>query len=372
MRVVHLSARASDPDRRAIVRAIAAAGIDIVAAIPERWRDAAGDERRTASGTDGGVRLVPVAVSGIDDETNAVWHAGTLRRLLRDVRPDLVHLEREPWTATAGAVIAAARKLHIPVVLQAASPIPPALGLVARWQRGRVLQLVDGVIGSSTPALALLRSGLRADCPTACIADSATPVPSRLLTAPHDTFTIGFQGRLVPERGCDLLLRAAVKLHGPWQLRIAGTGPSQEALEALAQQLGIAARVEWLGGLPAGHRDAFWSSLDVLVAPSRTTQDWVEPAGLMLREAMARGITVAATASGALPDVLGESGALVPEDDPAALAELLQRFADDPLALSAARDGGRKRVMAQFTAEAIADRMQGFWRNVTQARVEAA
>jgi len=370
MRVVHLSARAADPDRRAILRAVAATGVDLVAAVPERWLDDAGDERRTGAGSDGGVRIVPVAVSSIEDEVGATWHAGTVRQLLRDVRPDLVHGEREPWSPVAATVLAAAKGLRIPVVLQAASPIAVPLSLVARWRRRRVLRQLAGAIGTSTAALALLRDELPEGRPVACIADRATIVPPRLPTVAHDTFTIGFHGRLVPERGCDLLLRAVVKLYGPWQLRIAGTGPSQEELETLAQRLGIAARVEWLGGLPSDRRDAFWSSLDVLVAPSRTTPDWVEPAGLLLRDAMARGIAVAGTRSGALPDVIGDAGALVAEEDPAALAEVLQGLAEDAEGLAAVREAGRKRVMGRFTAEAVAEGLLEMWKSVSTTRVE--
>jgi glycosyltransferase involved in cell wall biosynthesis len=61
---------------------------------------------------------------------------------------------------------------------------------------------------------------------------------------------IGFLGRLDEEKGLDVLLRACVRLYGPWTLTVAGTGPEQETLEALAERLGIASRVTWLGGIP--------------------------------------------------------------------------------------------------------------------------
>ena len=68
----------------------------------------------------------------------------------------------------------------------------------------------------------------------------------------------------------------------------------------------------------------------MLVVPSIETPSWIEQFGRVALEAMASGVTVVASNSGALPEVLGGAGVLVPPDDVAALAEALTRLRDDP------------------------------------------
>ena len=146
---------------------------------------------------------------------------------------------------------------------------------------------------------------------------------------PHPGLAIGFVGRLVPERGLDLLFRACVGLAGKWTLTVVGTGPSQEELEGLAQRLGIAARISWLGALPpaGGGRDLAPARLPG--APIRTTQRWVMTVGRAALHAMAHGVAVVGTDSGALPELVGDAGRIVPEEDvPALTAALQELYAD--------------------------------------------
>jgi len=63
------------------------------------------------------------------------------------------------------------------------------------------------------------------------------PLPLSVERRPHTGLAIGFVGRLIPEKGLDLLFRAAVKLVGRWTITVVGTGPAQEELEGLAEQL---------------------------------------------------------------------------------------------------------------------------------------
>ena len=130
-------------------------------------------------------------------------------------------------------------------------------------------------------------------------------------------------GRLHPNKAFDVLIAALARLPGA-QLLLAGDGPERAALERLARRTGVAARVRFLGwrddaaGLLAG--------ADVLCVPSRH-----EPLGNVVIEAFsARCPVVAAAASG--PAALirdGETGRLVPADDPDALAAALAAVLGD-------------------------------------------
>jgi glycosyltransferase involved in cell wall biosynthesis len=133
--------------------------------------------------------------------------------------------------------------------------------------------------------------------------------------------TVVCVGHLRPEKGHDTLLRAFAIVHRQVpeaRLVLAGDGPLRAATEALADQLGIASDVTFLGAV----KDVWpvLAAADVFALASRS-----EPLGIAAIEAMAAGLPVVATAVGGLPEVVedGVTGRLVPALDPAALAAAL-------------------------------------------------
>ena len=141
--------------------------------------------------------------------------------------------------------------------------------------------------------------------------------------------SIAATGRLVPDKGFDLLLRALALLGGdvpPWRLAILGEGPEREALEALSRALDLDHRVTFLG-----YRENPFPILDrcdLFVLPSR-----IEAQPLALLEAMALGRPVVATDCPlGLSEVVedGRSGLLVPPEDPPALAGAVRRLLLSP------------------------------------------
>ena len=365
MRAVFVSYAAAQPANRGKLRALGGLGCTVAVAVPDRWAGApAGAVQHTDWSDDGGVRVVPIPVRGAADEPPALrWNRRELRRLLADFRPDVLQIEETPGSYAAAAAAAAGRRLGIRVVLLATESVRQSYTLGERLRRARVLRSAAGIIGINRLALGLL-TRVRPEVPHAVIPQLGVVPPGRVDRVPHDGLAIGFVGRLVPERGVDTLLRASVRLAGPWTLTVAGTGPAQEELEALAERLGIAARIRWLGGVPRRDLDAIWPTLDCVVLPARTTQRWVEPVGQPLLDAMGHGIAVVASTSGALPDVIGDAGHLVAEDDPAALSDVLQRLADDPAARERLGADGRRRVIGNFSESAVARDTMEFWQRL--------
>lgn len=136
--------------------------------------------------------------------------------------------------------------------------------------------------------------------------------------------TIVFAGRLVREKGVDVLLHAlaAIKDRLPdVKLLVAGEGIERSSLERLAVELEVGDRVSFLGHLERSDLEALFEQAWVQVIPSR----WAEPFGLVAAEASMRGTAIIASEVGGLAEIVfpGQTGFLVPPNNPDALAEKL-------------------------------------------------
>jgi len=367
MRAVIVSHAYIDPATRGKLKALVSLGCTLSVAVPARWSPPARGALFEASwSTDGGVRIVPIPVSGERGE-DVHWRARELHRLLSDFRPQLVQIEAEPWTPAAATTSVRADRLHIPSTIFAWESVPRSYSFGERWRRSRTLGRARGLIGGNKLAAALL-SRARPGIPVAVIPQLGLAPPPDTQRQDQGELAIGFVGRLVPEKGLDTLFRACVKLLGRWRLTVVGSGPAQEQLEALAERLGIASRITWRGALPYDSLRDVWPVIDCFVVPSRSTPQWVEAFHPALVEAMGHGVPVIGADSGALPELIAGAGLVVPEDDVAALTAALQRLSDTPRERTRLGREARLRVMNEFVDHAIARRTMEFWQRVVARR----
>jgi glycosyltransferase involved in cell wall biosynthesis len=170
------------------------------------------------------------------------------------------------------------------------------------------------------------------------------------------TFRIGYVGRLIEEKGLDDALDAIAMSGSPVTLGIMGEGPYEARLRERVAALGLDQRVSFQGwGAPADVAN-FLRSLDALVLLTRTTRDVREQFGRVIIEAQACGVPVIGSTCGAIPDVVGDGGWIVPERDPQALRGLLNQIAADAALVRAKGLAARSNVQARFTYE---DRVPG-------------
>ena len=162
---------------------------------------------------------------------------------------------------------------------------------------------------------------------------------------------IGIACRLAPGKGVDVLLAACGLLGGEraWSLRIAGEGPEEERLRALAAKPALAERVRFEGRVADMPR--FWAGCEIAVVPSA---EWIESFSMAAVEAMACGLPLVASASGALPEICAECAALVPPGDAAATAAALARYLEEPGTREAAGAAGRSRAERMFAIGGMA------------------
>ncbi len=163
---------------------------------------------------------------------------------------------------------------------------------------------------------------------------------------------IAFAGRLVAEKGLDLLLWAVAAMPDS-RLEVGGEGPMRSAWEELTHHLGLGDRVKFLGKLAFGGVADLYARAAVVCVPSA----WGEPFGYAAAEAMALGRPVVATPRGALPELLGDGrGFVSPACTPDALAEALRAALRDASARARAGALAREFALREFSIDRIGAR----------------
>ena len=167
------------------------------------------------------------------------------------------------------------------------------------------------------------------------------------LDTPADAPLLLGMGRLHDSKAHDVSLQALAELPDAW-LWIAGVGPLEAKLKAMAQALGVEDRVRFLGWRT--DPSALYRAADICVFPSR-----YEPLGNVVIQAWAHGLPVIAAASQG-PQALiedGRDGLLVPVDDAHALADGVRQLLSDPGRAAKLAERGLGRVAAEFSEAAV-------------------
>ncbi|MGW3071300.1 glycosyltransferase [Kitasatospora sp. NPDC001132] len=182
--------------------------------------------------------------------------------------------------------------------------------------------------------------------------------PPRLLTV----------GRLVPRKGTDTAVAALTRLPGVHLLVAGGppadrlpADPEARRLRALAVELGVADRLTLLGAVPRERMPRLLRDSDVVVCPAR-----YEPFGIVPLEAMACGVPVVASAVGGHLDTVADrrTGRLVPPGSAEELAAAVAGLLAAPAVRAAYGAAGRRRVLANYTWRAVADRSEAVYLDV--------
>ena len=317
------------------------------------------------------------------------WSFGAarrLRRLIREVRPAIVHshlLRAHLATAWALRGFASGGRHR-----QTAAPEDPDVCWAPAWvatehqadPRGWALRVLRWAARRAAVVTAvsegvrqhLIAHGFQAEkvvtIPNGVEVgpiEAATAIPRRELGLPDDARVAIFVGRLARQKGLDVLLRAMAEIAcDPPALHLlaVGEGPDRAKLERLARRLGLAERVHFLGR--RGDVPRLLKSADLCVIPSR----W-EGLSLVLLEAMAAGVPMVATRVAGSEEVIEheKNGLLVPPKDARAMADAMRGVLDDP---RRAREwaAGTRRIA--HTAEIIAERYGHIYEDLARGFAE--
>jgi glycosyltransferase involved in cell wall biosynthesis len=175
----------------------------------------------------------------------------------------------------------------------------------------------------------------------------AEPLARESLETPGDVPLLLGMGRLHDAKAHDVSLQALAQLPDAY-LWIAGAGPQEAKLRAMAEALGVTTRVRFLGWRTDA--SALYRAADVCVFPSRH-----EPLGNVVIQAWAHGLPVVAAKSQGPAALIeeGRDGLLIEIDDAPALAEGVRTLIKDGRLRARLADRGRKRVAAEFSEAAV-------------------
>ena len=331
----------------------------LTVAVPPSWRDERGELTLERVHTDG-YNLVETPIA-----FNGHFHLHfypRLAELVRSFQPEILHIDEEPYNLVTFQAMRQAQRTGAQTVFFTWQNLHRRYPPPFCWVETFNLRHADYALAGNQEAEAVLRAKGYVGPVTVIPQFGVDPTvfcPAQEPRPAEDvaTFTLGYVGRLVEEKGVGMLLRAAAGLpsESNWQLHLIGGGPLEGSLRRLASELGINSRVRFEGQVASTEVPARLRALDALALPSLTRSNWKEQFGRILVEAMACGVPVIGSDSGEIPHVIGDAGLIFPQGSISALRDQLARLmAKDRLrAELAAR--GRTRVLAHYTQARIAE-----------------
>lgn len=185
-------------------------------------------------------------------------------------------------------------------------------------------------------------------------------IPDQPLTGRPRERTILVLQRLEPEKATDVAVAAFASSGLPsagWRLVVAGHGSAVAGLRRQSREAGVADSVDFVGFL--SDPTDMLTRASILLAPTPA-----EAFGLSVAEAMAAGLPVVASGSGAHPELLGPSGQIFEPGDTRRAAELLRRLADDPDLASRYGDELRARQRDRFSLDGYLDGLERIYAEV--------
>jgi glycosyltransferase involved in cell wall biosynthesis len=357
MRVLMISkALVAGTSQRKLEELAKCPGVELTLVTPSYWQSDDGSKLMLERLYTSGYRMIvtPMALNG-----NFHLHFyPRLGKIMREVRPDIVHIDEEPYNFATFQAARLAHKMR-------------ARSLFFTWQNlyrdypppFRQMELYNyrharaALAGNREAADILKRKGYHGPIHIIPQFGFDTGIykrsEPRQPRAPGAPFTLGFLGRLVEDKGLPTIIEALTMLPDYCRAVFTGNGPMKSVLEEQATRLNVSERVTFKGGVPTYEAPRVLQEMDVLVLPSLTRPNWKEQFGRVLAEAMACETPVIGSDSGEIPYVIADAGLIFPEGNARELSQRVQQLLDDPTLYATLARKGRQRVLENYTQEQI-------------------
>jgi glycosyltransferase involved in cell wall biosynthesis len=363
--IAHAAVR-NAAERQRYTTLAASSDLDIHLIVPRHWyRD---NRIEDAAPPEGPVHtlLEPIRLPRAGRAGWYLHYYPHLRTLLKRLKPDVIHLWEEPWSLVAMQAAWLRNRLHpeAALVLEVDQNILTQLPPPFEAFRAYTLHNADFVLGRHPDAISVVQARGYAG-PTGIVEyglDRTIFRPGDRTTARStfgaEGFTLGYVGRLIAEKGLEDMLIALTLCRQNVRFLVMGGGPHKPTLEQAAHRLGVAGRVRFFSSSTPSDVAYFMNALDALVLLTRTTNRVREQFGRVIMEAQGCGVPVIGSTCGAIPDVVGSGGWVVPERNPQAIATLVDRLAVSPAEVASAAAAGYRQALERFTFSAVAEALR--------------
>ena len=354
---------------------------------PESWRTWHGEDKNIAnskpacagrsqiSNVERYKRLsLPVYFSG--DAGLYFYHPLKLFRLFKEFNPDIIHLEEEPWTPVALETAYYCKKLGKKLLLFSWENIDLYLNFWRKWDERLVLKNTGNCLAGNEGALIRLKEhgfieGITVLPQFGVDTERFHPSKNDNGTASDSSqaanhFRIGYVGRLTADKGLETLFRAFAKL-GKSEAELvllSSSAKLPEYFRDLAAELKITRQIKLIAGVSHADFPGYIRAFDLQVLPSLTTPSWKEQFGRVMIEGMASGVPIIGSSSGAIPEVLGDSGLLFKEGDSGELYEKMNQLYIDPVLRNKLGEAGQDRVKKLYSYSVIAQKTREIYRSL--------
>lgn len=291
---------------------------------------------------------------------------GDLRRLIRQVQPDLVHTH----STKAGLLGRFAARLERVPVIHTAHAWSFSDGL--SWQRRAFAIPVEAAAGRITNRFIVVseadrevavRYGVAREAQVRIVHNGVCDGPERADPGEEAVPVITMVARMAAPKDHALLLRAVAALQAPFTLRLIGDGPERPAVESLIRELDLGSRVELVGESNDVARHLAASHVSVLISRQ-------EGFPLVVLEAMRAGLPVVASDVGGIREAVepGVTGHLVARADVVGLRGALVGLISHPGVRRSYGEAGRRAYEARFTVDRMVAGTHAVYRELAAAK----
>jgi glycosyltransferase involved in cell wall biosynthesis len=346
---------------------LARLGVDLHLVLPHRWGKQYPEKTQ---GNGYRVYRLPVLFSG----HNHFHFYRNIGRVIRSVRPDIVHIDEEAYSFVTYQVMRHTSRYLIPSLffnwqnIFKNYPFPFSYFERYNFRHAKVAiagnEEAKNILrekGCTIPIHVIPQFGVD---PEDFSRRPSEPLMVKLFGTTK-VAVIGYAGRLVEEKGLLTLVKAFARLPDDTRLLLLGSGPFKERILATARSSGIAHRVVMCDHVPSHEMPEYLSCLHCLVLPSEARPNWKEQFGRILIEAMACSVPVIGADSGEIPNVVGDAGLIFQPGNSDDLSQkLMMILQDDRLHDSLSRKGV-ERVLTHFTQRHVAKRTYEVYKSMT-------
>jgi glycosyltransferase involved in cell wall biosynthesis len=345
-------------------------GYEIHLLVPHRWTEA----NRSVKASE---QLCPGVTLHIERGYavgKTAWYffrPGTIDRLVRRIKPDVIHIEEEPWSVACWQAVRAARMIKASVVIFTWDNIWMRYRWISELIMKYTLRHASYIVAGNEEGRNLIqRRGFKYPVfviPQYGVDENSfkkKPSPWSAMKEKFPDGMIGYIGRLEGLKSVDTIIRAMPLLDPGLGCLIVGDGPEKDSLISLAKELQVFERIIFRDGIPHEQVVDYINILDLLILPSRTTATWKEQFGRILAEAMACEVPVIGSSSGEIPITIGDGGLIFNEGDFEDLGKKIKSVFSNPSLLRKLGKKGKERTLKIFTNRSIASQLVNLYKGL--------